>query len=533
MHKKHSALLRAALCTALLTAAMPLSAWARVVLLHTNDIHCGVDKNLTLARVAAYKKAMVQENLQTLLVDAGDAIQGEPLGKLTSGKAMIKILNAVGYDFAIPGNHEFDYGMKTFLSLVPELHGGYYSCNFVNRDTGKPVLPPYKLFDFKERKVALIGVTTPGTLVSSTPKFFQDDKGHFIYGFCEDKDGVKLYEKVQETVNAARKAGAGTVILVAHLGCDGSIPVWSSPALVKHLHGVDGVIDGHSHEQYVKQLPDADGKRIPVAQTGTKLQSVGKMVIEDDGSVRSELIKELPPPDPKTAKLVQQELKKMDRELSKPVGTSSVKLVENLNGQRAVRQKETNLTDFVADAFRDYFKADAVIINGGAFRAGLPQGQWTYKTLMTMFPFGNQAVLRSVTGQQLLDALELSVSQYPEENGGFLQVSGLTFTFDPSLPSGVKLDDQGNFAGITGPRRVKNVKIGGKSLDPKEDYLIAGTSYILGDGGNGYVMFNNTPIVAEPGLSDIDLCAAYAKKQGKNLGKGYENPEGQGRIRAE
>ena len=511
-----------------LSLGLPLQAWARVVLLHTNDIHCGVDKNLTLARVAAYKKLQKGENPQTLLLDAGDAIQGEPLGKLTDGRAMVRILNAAGYDFAIPGNHEFDYGMDNFLSLAQKLKCGYTSCNFVRRDTGKPVLAPYRIFPFKERKVALIGVTTPGTLVSSTPRFFQDGKGRFIYGFCEDKEGVKLYRQVQDTVEEAREQGADTVILVSHLGSDGSIPVWSSRALLAHVTGVDGLIDGHSHEQYEVYYPDRKGKMIPVAQTGTKLQTLGRMVIEDDGTIRGELIRNLPDPDPRVETLVRKELAKVDKVLARKVGESPVELVDSLEGRRAVRQKETNLGDYAADAFRTFFKADAALINGGSFRSGLPQGSWTRKTLLTLFPFGNQAVLRSISGQQLLDALELSVSLAPEENGGFLQVSGLTFVYDPAIPSPVKLDDQGNFAGIQGKRRVSQVMIGCKSLDPAEDYLVAGTSYILSDGGNGYSMFRDTALVAEPGLSDVDILADYVQKQG--VSEEYRKPEGQGRI---
>lgn len=526
MHKG----IRVLLGTGLLTLALPLSAWARIVLLHTNDIHCGVNKNLPLARIAAERKELAKTEEGVLLADAGDAIQGEPLGKLTQGKAMVKLLNAAGYDFAIPGNHEFDYGMDTFLKLSKQLKCGYTSANFVDLKTGKTVLPAYRLFRFPKRTIALVGVTTPGTLVSSTPKYFQDKKGHFIYGFSEDKDGTKLYEQIQKAVDEARAKGAGTVILVGHLGSDGSIPVWSSEALIRHLTGVDGVIDGHSHEQYVRQVPDKTGRTIPLAQTGTKLQKLGKMIIEDDGTVHSSLVTELPAPDPNVEKLVKQELDKVDKELAKPVGVAQVALVQNLDGKRAVRNGETNLTDFVADAFRHTFKAQVAIVNGGSFRAGLPKGTWTSRDLMTMFPFGNQAVLRSVSGQQLLDALELSASLYPEENGGFLQVSGMTYTVDATIPSTVELDERGNFVRVRGERRVRDVMIDGKPIDPKEDYLVTGTSYILGDGGNGYSMLRDTTLIAEPGLSDMDVVAAYVKSLNGVVGPGYEDPRGQGRI---
>ena len=348
-------ILRAGASAALLALLLPFQAWAQVVLLHTNDIHCGVDRNLTLARVAAYKKQQQALEPQTLLLDAGDAIQGEPLGKLTDGRAMVRILNGAGYDFAIPGNHEFDYGMDNFLSLAKKLKCGYTSCNFVRLDTGKPVLTPYRIFPFKERKVALIGVTTPGTLVSSTPRFFQDGKGHFIYGFCEDKAGVKLYRQVQDTVEEAREQGADTVILVTHLGSDGSIPVWSSRALLAHVTGVDGLIDGHSHEQYEVFYPDRKGKMIPVAQTGTKLQSLGRMVIEDDGTIRGELIRDLPAPDPQVEKLVRKEMAKVDKALAQKVGIS--RGAGGFPGGPAGRAPERNQSGrFCGGCFPDLFQ---------------------------------------------------------------------------------------------------------------------------------------------------------------------------------
>ena len=82
------------------------------------------------------------------LVDAGDAIQGAPIGTLSDGGYIIDIMNEVGYDFAVPGNHEFDYGMARFMELAGELECGYYSATFMNLATGAPVLAPYKMFTY-------------------------------------------------------------------------------------------------------------------------------------------------------------------------------------------------------------------------------------------------------------------------------------------------------------------------------------------------------------------------------------------------
>ena len=200
--------LLAGLAAGALVSALSLTAWADAVILHTNDVHCGIAQNIHIAAVTQYKHDLQKENPAVILVDAGDALQGEPLGSLTRGAAVVRIMNGAGYDFVIPGNHEFDFGMDRFLELAPQMACGYYSCNFIDKRTNDPVLPTHKNITLDGKKIALIGVTTPETLVSSTPKFFQDENGKFIYGFCEDEDGTKLYAQVQKTVDRARAEGA-------------------------------------------------------------------------------------------------------------------------------------------------------------------------------------------------------------------------------------------------------------------------------------------------------------------------------------
>ena len=129
----------AMLVTLLLPVAV-LAAGKEIIILHTNDIHCGISDNLGIDKVSQYKKNLKKEGYPVALVDAGDAIQGAPIGTLSNGESIIKIMNAVGFDFAIPGNHEFDYGMERFLKLASRQKCGYYSCNFVDVKTRKPIL---------------------------------------------------------------------------------------------------------------------------------------------------------------------------------------------------------------------------------------------------------------------------------------------------------------------------------------------------------------------------------------------------------
>ena len=138
-----------------------------LVILYTSDVHCGIDQGWGYAGLYAVKQYLSKDNY-VLLVDDGDAIQGEPIGTMTTGEAIIDIMNAVGYDLAIPGNHEYDYGMARFLELTEKANFPYLSCNF--NKGGELLFAPYAIKEFNGVKIAFVGVTTPTTPRSSTPK---------------------------------------------------------------------------------------------------------------------------------------------------------------------------------------------------------------------------------------------------------------------------------------------------------------------------------------------------------------------------
>ena len=168
-----------------------------IVVLFTSDVHCGIDQGFGYAGLAAVRDTM-EKSSHVLLVDNGDAIQGEPIGTMTTGEAIIVLMNDVGYDVAIPGNHEFDYGMDRFLELTEMADFPYISANF-NKD-GELVFDPYVIEEIEGVKIAFVGVTTPKTITSSTPKYFQDDEGNYIYGIAGGEDGTALYEAFDQRV---------------------------------------------------------------------------------------------------------------------------------------------------------------------------------------------------------------------------------------------------------------------------------------------------------------------------------------------
>ena len=502
------------LLTMLFTLAAPLMALAEdIIILHTNDIHCGILDNVGFPHLSQYKKDLQKAGHKVLLVDAGDCVQGAPIGKLSKGESVVRIMNAVKYDFLIPGNHEYDYGMDQFFKLAKMQKSKYHSCNFIDLRTNTLPLAPSKIIKIGGKTLGFVGVTTPQTLNTSTPKFFQDDKGNYIYGFFEDDTGEKLYAQIQKTVDQVRKDGAEYVFIVGHLGMDGSIPRWASPAIAQNTRGIDAIIDGHSHEKYaVRSEKNLDGKDVLITPLETNLKDTDK----------------------KIEKLIAKENKKFEPILNQPVGETAFDIRSDnpADKVRRVRNGETNMGDFVADAYKNVLDTDVAIVNGGSLRNNIKAGVITYAGLLEAFPFGNMCAAVECSGQILLDALEFGASNYPEERGNFMQVSGITYTIDSRIPSSVKLDDKGNFVGVTGEYRVKDVMVNGKPLDLKANYTVGGSNYVLKNGGDGNVMFKDCKLLQDGQISDVDAIMEYVQNYlNAKIPAEYEAWDGQKRIK--
>ena len=519
----------------------------KIVILHTNDVHCGIDQakndagevtNIGYAGVAAYKTAMEAaygaENVT--LVDAGDAIQGGPIGTLSKGAYIVEIMNQVGYDLAIPGNHEFDYGMDNFLTLAQEKAEYAYLCaNFTDLE-GKAVLDGYQVLTYGDVKVGYVGIDTPESFTKSTPTYFQDAAGNYIYSFSQGNEGKDLYDVVQKAVDAAKAEGADYVVALGHLGVDEQSSPWTSTEVIANTTGIDVLIDGHSHSTFAKTEKNQAGEDVLVAQTGTKLANLGKVVIDTKtGEITSELVaaKDCAAEDEATAAFVKGINDEFAGVLKKVVAKTDVDLTtkDPATGKRAVRSAETNLGDLCADAYRVMLDADVAFVNGGGVRADIPAGEITYEQIINVHPFGNEACVVETTGQDILDALEMGARVTPEENGGFLQVSGLTYTIDTSIPSSVVLNDEKEFVKVDGERRVKDVKVNGEAIDPAKTYTLASHNYMLKSGGDGFVMFKDDALLKDCVMIDNQVLINYIVDElGGVVSADYSDPKGQGRI---
>lgn len=557
-----------ALAIALCLSLLPMSAVALeevssddIVVLYTNDIHTYIDKDVTYSRIGALKNSY--ENV--LLVDAGDHIQGTAYGDLDNGETIIELMNAAGYDLATLGNHEFDYGQEGRIKVTDVWAAfDYVSCNFYHEENGVPgenVLDSYKIFDVNGKKVAFVGITTPETITSSAPSYFQDAGGNYIYGIAAGTDGSELYEAVQSAVDDARGEGADYVIALGHLGVDPSSEPWTSENVIANTAGLDAFIDGHSHTTIpMKEVADENGDTVILTQTGSYLDAVGKLVIDGDGSISTELLtgEDLADltPDAAVKAIEDAWVAEVDGLLGEVIGYSEITFDNyDANENRLVRKQSTNSGDFSADALYYLFDemdmdVDVAVMNGGGIRNNAITGELNYKTCKEIHTFGNVACLLTVTGQQLLDALEWGSKDLKvdgsAESGSLLHVSGLKYTLDLSRDSTVQADDKDVWIGPpTGEYRVKDVQVLNNKTGVYEPlaldaaYNLAGYNYTLRDLGGGFAMFNDAVNVLDYVAEDYMVLANYIKsfpvdaKTGLptiTADSGYTDVTGSGRI---
>ncbi|MBR0356872.1 MAG: bifunctional metallophosphatase/5'-nucleotidase [Clostridia bacterium] len=525
-----------------------------IVILYTNDVHCGINDSIGYEGLARVKAAYEAVGKEVILVDCGDSVQGDVIGTLSKGEAIVELMNEVGYDVAVIGNHEFDYGMEQFNKNVSLAKFQYICCNFLN-DKGEAVLKPYTIVEAAGKKIGFIGIDTPESFTKSTPVYFQDGEGNYIFSFCEGNNGQDLYDKVQETVDAARAEGADYVIALAHLGIDYQSAPWMSTDVITNTTGIDVVLDGHSHSVIAGDaVKNKDGNDVILTSTGTKLANIGIFTITGEGKMStmlldSDAIKFMSAvgaltEDNGAGEAVAAALAKNEELVNTVVAKTSVTLTttdpvavdEKGKAIRIVRNQETNLGDLCADAYRAMGNTDIAFVNGGGIRANIEEGDITYGQIIKVHPFGNALCTVEATGQEILDALEFSVCNLPGESGGFLHVSGLKFTVDMNVDSTVVKSEKKEFVEVAGERRVRDVEVLQEDgtyapIDPNKTYTLASHNYMLRDEGDGYTMFSDNNFLTEDTMLDNQVLITYIKDVlGGTVGSEYVDPYGQGRI---
>ncbi len=449
--------------TFLMLVIAPLSAQAgstKVTFLHTNDLYeispkrgqGGMGQLMTL--IMAERAA----SPNTITTFGGDLLSPSVMSGLTKGEQMISLMNAMGVDFAVPGNHEFDFGPEIALKRFGESKFTWLGTNMT--DSSGKILAGTKSVMIKkigEFNIGFFGVITPETTTLSSPG-----------------KGIK-FAPVIETAKAAVKElqgmGAHMIVALSHLNID------DDRLLAKSVKGINMILGGHDHEPIsiydrgvLIHKSGSDGHHLGVIEASLEWKEKrGKKVLQVIPQWRMLSTAGITP-DADLQKAIDGYSAKLNKELDVVIGTTNVELDSR---RSSVRGGETTMGNLIAEAQRQSVGADVGLSNGGGIRGDRTYdkgAKLTRKDILSELPFGNVTLLLELSGANLLAALENGVSEVEKNAGRFPQVAGLRFTYDPKAAPG---------------SRVLEVSVNGKALDKAHVYKVATNDYIAG-GGDGY-----------------------------------------------
>ena len=464
-----------------------------ITILHTNDIHARVQstddegKTIGMDWLAGAIWAQKGADEDTLALDAGDTFHGLTLINLSRGSNMAMLMNLSGFDAMTPGNHDFNFGSQRLIELARILNFPVLSANLMDKDKTQYIFRPYKSYDFNGVKVAVIGLSTPETAYKTNPFNVKD---------IAFTDPIAAAQELMPKLRVSHDV----VIGLTHIGLDKSSVV-TTEQLVKAVPGFDVIIDGHSHTTLPKGMKVGNTL---ICQTGRYGHALGKveLVVKDHKlrKVQASLLnrqgveKLAKTPDEGVVQALQEINMQVKMETETVVAESPRELTA---AREIVRTQESELGNLTADALRQATGADVAVVNGGNLRTSLPAGKITKGAVLDVFPFNNRVLTLAVDGKTLKSMLELSVQYLPAAFGGFLDVSGMTFTVDTKAPAG---------------QRVSEVKVQGQPLAESQNYTVA-TNAFTASGGDGYEMLKGAQLKGDFGSLE-NIFVEYLQKNG-------------------
>ena len=496
---------RTALALALLVAAIfsiaaqdKTQCNVKVTLLQVNDVYqfAPVDQGTRggLGRIMTLKRSIQQENPNTMLLMSGDTISPSVESITYKGAQMIEAWNAIGLDYATFGNHEFDFGPDVLKQRIGESKFGWIAANVVDKQSNQPFgnAKPYVVREFGGVKIGIFGLVLPETKITSKP----GDNVEFRNP-CETAKAI---------VSELHGQGVKVIVALTHLSM-------REDKEVARCAGVNLIIGGHEHT-----LLESHAGNAPIFKMTSDARELGRidLNISPTGELESIDWKVIPvdstTPEAPEFTAIYKKYAALLAELATPIGSTRVALDAR---SKENRTRETNVGNFITDAFRKATAADVGFMNGGSVRADsiIGPGKLTQRDLLSTLPFKNKLVKIEVTGATLRAALEHGVSRSAEDSepGGFPQVSGIQFTFDASRPPG---------------SRVVEARVNGLPIDDAKKYSLTTTTFTGLDGGDGYTMFKGATVIIPPDRAPTD---AEAVK--KAIGTRPIAPKVEGRIK--
>lgn len=419
------------------------------------------------------RERCAQEGRDTLTLMAGDLLMGTPFSTAFKGELGVLLMNHMKFDAMAVGNHEFDYGLPNLLdNLRPRMEFPLLSANIKTED-GKYVFERFIVKDSnKGTKIVVFGLTTKWTpsmtLARNVKGLVFEDPIAVARALLRDFKNEDL------------------VIALTHVGVE------VDRKLARACPAIDVIIGGHSHTRI--PVPEKVGRTL-ICQAGAYAEYVGRLDLD---AIRGKIVSShgelifLGPDvkeDDKVASIIQTYQAKMDEGYGKVLARTEVFLDGTRHSVRS--DKETNLGKLIASVMARSVGADVGLLNGGAIRASLSEGNITVGDVYTVLPFQDTVVKVTLRGEDLQRVLQRCL-RLPSGSGGKLHTYGVSY----------KLEDG----------KVKILKVRGQPFSPEKDYTVAINNF-LATGGNGYVIFRqNGRDVQDSGLIASDLLADYLRQ---------------------
>ncbi len=458
----------------------------KLVVMHTNDTHARVNEGkydgMGFAKILTLINEVKAENPNVLVLDAGDTFHGTTIASLVQGESIVQIMNMIGYDAMVAGNHDFNYGQERLVELAGMANFPILAANVVKED-GSYLLVPYVIKDVNGLLVGIFGLNTPETLYKSHPK---------------NTEGLTYNDSIEvaKSMVAELSDKAHVIIALVHIGLDEETEVKSSD-IAAAVDGIDLIVDGHSHTTLLEGMVV---NNTMIVQTGSFDRNLGMVEITylngDVTNIAASLIVK-----DDTAEVSGDsglltligELEEKNNEITDVVvGNTDVEL----DGVKEhVRSGPTNLGTLICEAMIAISGADAALTNGGGIRSSIDVGPITHGEIITVLPFGNTVVLLEVKGSVIKEAIENGIKSLPEVSGAYSHVAGMTFSYDESKEPG---------------SRVTEILIGGDTLNPDKLYKLV-TNDFLAAGGDEYSMLSEAKILGEFGTLD-EIVITYLNK---------------------
>ena len=473
---------------------------------HTNDVHGRItpsDGGMGYSKLATMLEVGRSITDNILVLDAGDVSHGTNLANLFEGEVVGVLLDMLGYDAVVPGNHDFNYGSERLIQAA-EFAEEYsnlrvLAANVLDED-GYLVFQPYQVYDFNGFTVGVVGLTTPDTKTKSHPK---NTAGLTILN-------EEIFAIGQQVIDIARTY-VDYVIVLGHIGLDpDGASGLTSDMIVSKIKGIDLFVDGHSHDALEKGLKIGDSY---IVSAGEYLENVGVVEINVRGGKvvgttpmlipaedvlnpeESDLARAYGIVDVPNHLKVDEYVTYMQAQLSDKLNQVIATIPVDLNGERAhVRTRPTNLSKIITAAMTEQSGADFTITNGGGIRASLKAGPVTIGDVINVLPFTNILTVVEATGAEVYAALEHGYRMLPETNGGFAQTD-LSVVYNRFAEPG---------------KRIVRVLLNGKAIDKNKTYRVA-TNDFLAAGGDGYTMFGRILVEGDL-LSDVLIKYLSTKK---------------------